>query len=755
MFHLAKSSGTESPSNASPDDQLLSYTLNLNDASAAAATTATPKKKRSRGRRRKPKSRNKVEPMQKKSPTSKKQHDAPMKKRDLYFSLTCAMVGINGGSSVVARVSIINWDKETVLDTFVHVPVPVTDFKDSGISPNDIRKSRTNLNAKSFSEVRQLVDQTLRGKILIGHQLSEKLTALGLTHPSSDVRDAAIFFKDADLSMLSQRLLKKNLPACESSDYALVSCATALELYKTYRKQWEEDLIHKAQDCQQQLMVQMKKTNPAPSQPQYNVYHPSNKEEPQQQRFPSYEVPPPVMQPYSQHVAQGHSHIPSQHLGEEDNSSWFVRGPEPPKMQYQAQPALSSKAMQALSSYDYAPYDHTKSASYDGSCYESSTDYTDYTGSSYIDGTSVASESVATASIASSMHEDDAPAPESSSSSSWFRFGSRKPPKDHMSSVCEEEQVEATPVDSSKQDIASYEPPRYFANEVGPEGSSKQSSSWFAFRRSKSPGAENREKFVLEEEELDPLNSSRSHGCPDLVSLSLEESTSNKSSDQIASLSPADENQDTMGAAGKSDEKSSSSWFSFRRSKSFSGPKQGAGFVVDHTESTANDDEDWLKEVMDHKPEAQSDTFTKSSSKNSAKGGAWEHNEMSTDSLEQEQQSKDSSSKLFRFLRSSKSSACPTSRLATLDDDGETQPGSSFEDDAEGWTGQVMRNPSDGWNGPGATGGLFMPPARARFPTESTIQSVVSEEIKEPEGEDSFSQDLFEGMEQNLAFLNI
>jgi hypothetical protein len=736
---------------------------------AVAATFPAHKKKRARGRRRKQKSRNKAESIHKKQPTTKKTHDAPMKKRDLYFSLTCSMVGIKGGKSVVARVCILNWDMDKVLDTFVNVPVPVTDFKDSGISPDDIRKSRTNLKARSFSEVRQLVDQTLRGKILIGHQLSEKLIALGLTHPSSDVRDTAIFFRDPDLSKLSQTFLKKPFRMSGTSDFSLTSGAVALDLYKTYRKEWEQDLIKNSQECEQQLLMQMK--NPAPpSPPRHNLYH--NDQEQQRPRFPSYEtVPPnnrkqqrtyfashemtpPMMQAYPQHGAS----LPTN--ANHDNASWFVRRTEYPAMHFEPQsattPALSSKAMQALSSYEHSPrsYDNAITSSYDGSIYESSTDYT----GSYFEATSLISESVATASIASSSMQEEAEAP--APSSSWFRFGSRKssstskpisPQMEHMTSVSEEEEASA-PTDAPNDNNSPYEPPRYFTNDANKvtDESSKQSSSWFAFRKSKSPKSEKAVKEIEEEEDVDPLNSSRSHGCPDLASLSLEDSKSQSSDTPSPASFPTDESRDLPEIGAKEDEKSSSSWFKFRRSGR---TKQGGEeFGLEQSQSSHTDDEDWLQEVMGRKPAAQSVRFKQSSSKSSDKAEMWKDSETPMDSLEN-QPVKDSSSNWFRFLRSQKSSLRDVSRLATADDDRETLPVSSFEDDTDGWIDQVMNSPSEGWSDAvsvAATGGLFLPPARPRFPTESTIQSVVSEEE-----EDSLSHDLLEGMEQNLAFLNI
>jgi hypothetical protein len=101
---------------------------------------------------------------------NKKKHDAPMTRSDLYFALDCEMVGIGpeGFDSAVARVTIVNWENQVVLDTHVQVPVPVTDYRThiSGIQPEDLDPQN---GARTFDEVRDAVSQILKGKILIGH----------------------------------------------------------------------------------------------------------------------------------------------------------------------------------------------------------------------------------------------------------------------------------------------------------------------------------------------------------------------------------------------------------------------------------------------------------------------------------------------------------------------------------------------------------------------------------------------------------
>jgi RNA exonuclease 4 len=214
---------------------------------------STPNSKRSRRRRKNRKS--KVEPILK----QQKHHDAPMTKNDLYFALDCEMVGVgpDGLHSAVARVSLLNWEHQIVLDTFVQVPVPVTDFRThiSGIYPHDIHSER----ALPFQEVRMMVEGIVRGKILIGHGLENDLCALQLNHPWCDIRDTACYpplmrevvvdynshetqffprkLRDLAWEKLGRLIQEENRPHCPLED-----ASAALDLYKESRVEWEQEL---------------------------------------------------------------------------------------------------------------------------------------------------------------------------------------------------------------------------------------------------------------------------------------------------------------------------------------------------------------------------------------------------------------------------------------------------------------------------------------------------------------------------------
>ena len=266
-------------------------------------------------------------------PTSKKQHDAPMKKRDLYFSVHVETIGIAAATTppavsgrmnetgqqqrsdnfnndqeqtAAARVTLLNWENEIVLDTFMIVPGPVTDFFATGIRSTDVQQPVAGVddnNDSSFScihpftDVRSKIEQILKGKILIGYKLDEALQSLRLTHPKSDMRDCLSYFSSPSSSMLpssssslediSNHVLNQALesvkvfPTATATNTATSSilpanavlredtmtmrltdddkisrrpiqiCVTTIDLYKKHRQQWEETLIAEARDRDQ------------------------------------------------------------------------------------------------------------------------------------------------------------------------------------------------------------------------------------------------------------------------------------------------------------------------------------------------------------------------------------------------------------------------------------------------------------------------------------------------------------------------
>ncbi|GAX26324.1 hypothetical protein FisN_16Lh163 [Fistulifera solaris] len=197
---------------------------------------------------------------------SKKPHDTPMTKRDLYFCLRCGMVvvGKQGMDSAVGRVVLVNWENETVFDKFVKVPLHVADYSTSetGISEKDLSSS----GAITFDQARKEVGRLIKGKILIGHGLEVDLASLGLSHPSSDTRDTATYtaYMKEVTDVKSPMLLPQELSTLSKKELGrdvgigpVSQAKVCLELYKAARSSWETELMHLMQQKERQRQMVM------------------------------------------------------------------------------------------------------------------------------------------------------------------------------------------------------------------------------------------------------------------------------------------------------------------------------------------------------------------------------------------------------------------------------------------------------------------------------------------------------------------
>lgn len=109
-------------------------------------------------------------------------------------AIDCEMVGVGEDEdqedrSVVARVSIVNFNGEQVYDSFVRPKEFVTDWRThvSGVSPKNM------VAARSFELVQNEVAQILKDRILVGHSVKNDLDVMMLTHPKKDIRDTSRF----------------------------------------------------------------------------------------------------------------------------------------------------------------------------------------------------------------------------------------------------------------------------------------------------------------------------------------------------------------------------------------------------------------------------------------------------------------------------------------------------------------------------------------------------------------------------------
>ena len=132
-----------------------------------------------------------------------------------YVAIDCEMVGVgtNGSEDSLARVSIVNFHGNVLLDCYVAPTQRITDFrtKFSGIRPSNILNpdrypschpshsisslplKRLMGVAQSFDVIQKKVSDLLQNRILIGHSLKSDLSILKLSHPKYLVRDTCLY----------------------------------------------------------------------------------------------------------------------------------------------------------------------------------------------------------------------------------------------------------------------------------------------------------------------------------------------------------------------------------------------------------------------------------------------------------------------------------------------------------------------------------------------------------------------------------
>ncbi|XP_004489063.1 uncharacterized protein [Cicer arietinum] len=158
-------------------------------------------------------------------------------------AMDCEMVGVgNGNKSALGRVTLVNKWGNVIYDEFVRPMERVVDFRTriSGIRPRDLRK------AKDFCTAQKKVAELIKGRILVGHALSNDLKALLLSHPKKDIRDTSEYqpFLKSSSRVALRHLAAEHLGAkIQSGEHCPIDDArAAMLLYQRNRKEWEKSL---------------------------------------------------------------------------------------------------------------------------------------------------------------------------------------------------------------------------------------------------------------------------------------------------------------------------------------------------------------------------------------------------------------------------------------------------------------------------------------------------------------------------------
>jgi DNA polymerase III epsilon subunit-like protein len=159
--------------------------------------------------------------------------------------MDCEMVGVGsmGSISALARVSLVNYHGEVIMDEYVLPQEHIIDYRTavSGITPKLLRD-----HGKPFKEIQQKVSDILKNKIIIGHGLKNDLDALMLDHPRKLLRDTARYKplrhpktkNPRSLKHLARDFLQKEIQTGQHS--SVEDARIALEIYQLHKKEWEQ-----------------------------------------------------------------------------------------------------------------------------------------------------------------------------------------------------------------------------------------------------------------------------------------------------------------------------------------------------------------------------------------------------------------------------------------------------------------------------------------------------------------------------------
>lgn len=167
-----------------------------------------------------------------------------------YVAIDCEMVGVGPDpncSSMLARVSMVNFLGDQVYDSFVAPMEVVTDYRTivSGITPQLLEGART------FEQVQQDVAALMEGRVLIGHAVHHDLNVLMLGHPKRDVRDTSRHKpyreiangRTPGLKRLAKEILGVEIQAGEHS--SIEDARATMMLYKRDKSNFERGHIRK------------------------------------------------------------------------------------------------------------------------------------------------------------------------------------------------------------------------------------------------------------------------------------------------------------------------------------------------------------------------------------------------------------------------------------------------------------------------------------------------------------------------------
>ncbi|KAI0811227.1 ribonuclease H-like domain-containing protein [Irpex lacteus] len=165
---------------------------------------------------------------------------------DQFLGISCLVVGVGprGDTSMAARVSIVDYRGNVLMDEYIQPMMRVTDYRTAmnGIEAHHLAAPH----ARPFPDVQRDVANYIRNKIIVGYTLWNDLSVLGIPHAAVATRDVALYrpFRTAlqmnqvvGFPTLMWRLMRRRIQ--EGAHDSIENARAAMDLYRSHASEWE------------------------------------------------------------------------------------------------------------------------------------------------------------------------------------------------------------------------------------------------------------------------------------------------------------------------------------------------------------------------------------------------------------------------------------------------------------------------------------------------------------------------------------
>ncbi|KAM6106394.1 interferon-stimulated 20 kDa exonuclease-like 2 [Pterocles gutturalis] len=167
-------------------------------------------------------------------------------------AVDCEMVGTGpgGGTSALARCSVVGYEGDVLYDRYIRPAAPIVDYRTrwSGVRPRHMAS------AVPFAQARPEILRLFAGKIVVGHAIHNDFKALKYFHPKALTRDTSKIpllnrkggFPEnvaVSLKRLVKELLHEDIQVGKSGHCSVEDARATMKLYRVVESEWEQHLM--------------------------------------------------------------------------------------------------------------------------------------------------------------------------------------------------------------------------------------------------------------------------------------------------------------------------------------------------------------------------------------------------------------------------------------------------------------------------------------------------------------------------------